>query len=138
MAVRKRSSGAAGNAFVDSLYQQAVTAGISVFVSSGDPAAALSDGGDAYATHGINVNGLGSTVYNVSVGGTDFGDTYAGTNGIYWSASNGPTYGSALSYVPEIPWNDSCASVLIAKYSKDTRPPMAPPAFATPLLGATS
>ena len=108
--------GAAGNAFVESLYQQAVTAGISLFVSSGDSAAALSDGGDSYATHGINVNGLGSTVYNVSVGGTDFGDTYAGTNGIYWSATNGPTYGSALSYVPEIPWNDSCASLLIAKY----------------------
>ena len=110
------AEGAAGNAFVESLYQQAVTAGISIFVSSGDSAAALSDGGDSYATHGINVNGLGSTVYNVSVGGTDFGDTYAGTNGIYWSATNGPTYGSALSYIPEIPWNDSCASLLIAKY----------------------
>jgi hypothetical protein len=108
--------GAVGNAFVESLYQQAVTAGISLFVSSGDSAAALSDGGDSYATDGINVNGLGSTVYNVSVGGTDFGDTYAKTNGIYWSATNGPTYGSAFSYVPEIPWNNSCASLLIAKY----------------------
>jgi subtilase family serine protease len=109
-------NGAASNAFINSLYQEAVTAGVSVFVSSGDQAAALSDRGAKYATHGINVNGWGSTVYNVSVGGTDFGDTYAGTNGVYWSATNGATYGSALSYIPEIPWNDSCASLLIAQY----------------------
>ena len=98
------------NAFINSLYQEAVTAGVSVFVSSGDQAAAVSDRGANYATHGINVNGWGSTVYNVSVGGTDFGDTFAGTNGTYWSATNGPTYGSALSYIPEIPWNNTCAS----------------------------
>jgi hypothetical protein len=110
-------SGATTNAFINSLYQQAVTAGVSVFVSSGDQAAAVSDRGAKFATHGINVNGWGSTVYNVSVGGTDFGDTYAGTNNIYWSGTNGATYGSALSYVPEIPWNDSCASLLIATFS---------------------
>jgi subtilase family serine protease len=109
-------NGAASNAFINSLYQEAVTAGVSVFVSAGDQAAAVSDRGAHYATHGINVNGWGSTVYNVSVGGTDFGDTYAGTNGTYWSATNGPTYGSALSYVPEIPWNNTCASVLISNY----------------------
>src|SRR5580704_15306256 len=109
-------TGAAANAFINSLYQQAVTAGVSVFVSSGDQAAAVSDRGAQYSTHGINVNGWASTVYNVAVGGTDFGDTYAGTNGIYWSGTNGTTYGSALSYIPEIPWNDSCASVLLSKF----------------------
>ena len=35
-------------------------------------------------------------------------------NAVYWSATNGPSYNSALSYIPEIPWNDSCASQLIA------------------------
>jgi Pro-kumamolisin, activation domain/FG-GAP-like repeat len=108
--------GAASNAFINSLYQQAVTEGISVFVSAGDQAAAVSDRDAKFATHGINVNGWASTVYNVAVGGTDFGDTYAGTNSIYWSGTNGTTYGSALSYIPEIPWNDSCASLLIAKF----------------------
>jgi hypothetical protein len=109
--------GAAGNAFINSLYQQAVTAGVSVFVSSGDSAAALSDGGAPFAIHGINVNSLSSTVYNVSVGGTDFEDSYEGTNGIYWSNTNNPTtFGSALSYIQEIPWNDSCASELISKF----------------------
>jgi hypothetical protein len=109
-------SGAASNAFVNSLYEQAVTAGVSVFVSAGDQAAAGSDGGADFATHGINVNGFGSTPFNVAVGGTDFGDTYAGSNTTYWSSSNGTYYGSALSYIPEIPWNDSCASQLIATF----------------------
>ena len=56
------------------------------------------------------MSGLASTPYNVAVGGTDFGDTDAGTNSAYWSTTNEATYGSALSYIPEIPWNDSCAS----------------------------
>jgi hypothetical protein len=108
--------GAAGNAAFNSAYQQAVTEGVSIFVSAGDQAAAVSDRGNASATHGINVNGFGSTIYNVAVGGTDFGDTFAGTNSTYWSATNGTTFGSALSYIPEIPWNDSCASTLIATF----------------------
>jgi subtilase family serine protease len=109
-------NGATQNAFINSLYQQAVSEGVSVFVSSGDEGAASSDAGAAKATHGIGVSGFTSTPYNVSVGGTDFGDTYAQTNSTYWSDSNGADYGSALSYVPEIPWNDSCASALAATY----------------------
>ena len=107
--------GAAYNAYINSLYQQAVTEGVSVFVSSGDDGAASSDSG-SYAVNGITVSGFTSTPYNVSVGGTDFADTYEGTNSTYWNSTNAANYGSALSYVPEIPWNDSCASVLIADY----------------------
>jgi subtilase family serine protease len=107
-------NGAVFNAYTSSLYQQAVTEGVSIFVSSGDQAAAVSDGGATTATHGINVNALASTPYNVAVGGTDFGDTFAMTNATYWSATNSASFGSALSYIPEIPWNDSCASVLFA------------------------
>jgi subtilase family serine protease len=110
------SNGAAQNAYINSLYQQAVGEGVSVFVSSGDAGAATSDDGNAEATHGIGVSGFASTPYNVSVGGTDFGDTYAGGNGTYWSDSNSPDFESALSYVPEIPWNDSCASGLIDNF----------------------
>ncbi len=42
------------------------------------------------------------------------------------------TFGSAKSYIPEIPWNDSCASVLLAKAYTATASPTAPPASATP------
>jgi hypothetical protein len=51
------------------------------------------------------------------VGGTDFGDTVAGTSAHYWTAKNSSTFGSAKSYVPEIPWNDSCAGALLAKFA---------------------
>jgi subtilase family serine protease len=109
-------NGAAGNAAVQALYQQAVAEGVSVFVAAGDEGAAACDAGASAATHGIGVNGWASTPYNVAVGGTDFGDVYLGSSGTYWNASNTPTYGSAVSYIPEVPWNDSCAGSLIASY----------------------
>ena len=111
-----QTTGRGGNAYISSLYQQAVTEGVSVFVSSGDEGAASSDYDAAYAASGITVSGFTSTPYNVSVGGTDFADTYEGTNSTYWNSGNTANYGSALSYVPEIPWNDSCASVLLGDY----------------------
>ncbi|MGA7576406.1 MAG: protease pro-enzyme activation domain-containing protein [Terriglobales bacterium] len=110
------SNGATSNAAFSSTFQQAVTEGVSVFVSSGDDSAAGCDRGATKATHGIGITGWGSSPYNVSVGGTDFGDTFAGTNSTYWNATNTPTYESAKSYVPEIPWEDSCASLLIAEF----------------------
>ncbi len=120
-AVSEEDLGATLNAYINSLGQQAVAAGVSVFVAAGDFGAASSDGLFAPgltkdAKDGINVNGYASTPYGVAVGGTDFGDTYAGTNSAYWSATNGPNYGSALSSVPEIPWNSTCASTLIANF----------------------
>ena len=105
--------GSAGNATFNNAYQQAESEGVSVFVSSGDEGAASCDADQPYAQYGISVSGFASTPYNVAVGGTDFGDTYEGTNSQYWKAKNNATYGSAKSYIPEIPWNDSCASTLI-------------------------
>jgi len=88
-----------------------------VFVSSGDEGAASCDDGAFAATHGIGVSGFATSPYNVAVGGTDFLDTFQGTNSTYWSANNSSTYGSALSYIPEMPWNDSCASSIQATFS---------------------
>jgi len=110
------ANGAAANAAYISAYQQGVAEGVSVFVSAGDEGAASCDADSYYAAHGIGVSGFASTPYNVAVGGTDFGDSYAGTNSTYWNSTNTATYESAKSYVPEIPWNDSCASALISSY----------------------
>src|SRR5208282_1075457 len=90
--------GSAANAAVNSAYQQGAAEGVSIFVSSGDQSASGDRlaGGLEPAVHGININGFGSTPYNASVGATDFGDTAAGTNSTYWSATNGSTYGSAM------------------------------------------
>ena len=109
-------NGAAANAAYNSAYQQAVTEGVSVFVAAGDSGAAGCDNSAVEATHGIGVNAFASTPNNVAVGGTDFSDTYSGTNTTYWNSSNTSVFGSAISYVPEIPWNDSCASALVSAY----------------------
>ena len=106
------SNGAAANLAYNNAYQQAVLEGVSIFVSSGDFGAASADKGNV-STDGIGVSGITSTPYNVSVGGTDFGYTPNNINpSLYWSATNASTYNSALSYIQEVPWNDSCASQL--------------------------
>ncbi len=116
------NNGASANAAFNSAFQSAAAAGVSVFVSAGDSGASTCardlPGGDSYAYSGIGVTGWGETVYNVSVGGTDFEDLYNYFEGgppqsNYWNSSNSSTSGSAKSYIPEIPWNDSCASFLV-------------------------
>ena len=104
--------GAAGNAAYYNVYKQAAAEGVSVFVAAGDEGAASCDAGERAAIQGVAVSGFASTPYNVAVGGTDFGDNYAKTVSTYWSNTNSAAFGSALSYVPEIPWNDSCAGTL--------------------------
>jgi uncharacterized repeat protein (TIGR01451 family) len=108
--------GAAENSYINTLYQTAAAAGVSVFVSSGDSNAAGNDRGESVAIHGVNVSGFASTIYNVAVGGTDFGDYASGASANFWTSANGAYYDSAKSYVPEIPWNDSCASLVLANY----------------------
>ncbi|MGD0048402.1 MAG: S53 family peptidase [Bryobacteraceae bacterium] len=108
------SDGATANAAFANAYSLAVAEGVSIFVSTGDEGAASADANVSHATHGIGVSGWSSTPYNVAVGGTDFSDSYSGTNATYWNSTNSSNYGSALSYIPEIPWNDSCASQLLA------------------------
>ena len=115
-------NGAGSNAAFYSTFQQAAAEGVSVFVSAGDENAASCDADLKKATHGIGISGWASTPYNVAVGGTDFGDTFAGTNATYWNTKNTTTFGSAKSYINEIPWNDSCASVLITTFNGSTVP----------------
>jgi subtilase family serine protease len=111
-------NGATANASYVSTYQQAAAEGISVFVSAGDEGAASCDADATVATHGIAVSGFASTPYNVAVGGTDFMDAYDTASGgppasTYWKATNSSTFESAVSYIPEIPWNDGCTSKLL-------------------------
>lgn len=108
--------GEAMNVYINQLYQQADAEGTSVFVSSGDESSAECDDRNNNATHGISVSGFMSTPYNVSVGGTDFIDTAHGQNKVYWNATNDQYYGSAKSYIPEMPWADSCANSTLSKH----------------------
>jgi hypothetical protein len=93
------------------LWGQAAAEGVTVFVSTGDAGSAGCSQGEKASAQGIAVNGLASTPYNVGVGGTDFNDF---TNyGQYWTSSNLALNQSAISYVPEMTWNDSCASSVL-------------------------
>ena len=90
--------------------------GVSIFVSSGDESATSCDSNATHATHGIGISGWGSSPYNVSVGGTDYEDSYMKNGANYWAPTNLGNGGSAMSYIPEIPWNNSCASFMIYNY----------------------
>jgi subtilase family serine protease len=109
-------SGATLNYAFNSAFQQGVAEGVSIFVSSGDEDAASEDHGNV-ATHGIGISGWTSSPYDVSVGGTDLGWLPDGVSAsTYWSATNGTYYNSALSYIQEVPWNNSCAGSVAAGY----------------------
>ncbi len=100
--------GPAGNAFYNSIYQQAAAEGITAFVSSGDNGPAGCDFPVQFtpAQNGLNVSGLASTPYNVAVGGTEF--TENGADSTYWLAGNRKDLSSAIGYIPEAVWNESC------------------------------
>ena len=95
--------GTSGNAFYKTLWQQASAQGITVLLAAGDSGSAGCDyAGVQGASDGIAVNGLASTPYNISVGGTDFYMPNGGT--AYWSSTNNATtQASAKGYIPEAP-----------------------------------
>ena len=107
--------GTSGNQFYNALWQQAAAQGITVFISAGDNGAAGCDNFNAAppapAEYGLAVSGYASTPYNVAVGGTDF---YEFTDPeAYWSTSNNSTTeASALGYIPETTWNNSCTNAI--------------------------
>jgi hypothetical protein len=89
------------------LAEQAAAQGITYFVSTGDNGAEGCDDDDTetVATGPVSVNILASTAFNVAVGGTVFNDTADPAK--YWSTTN-TNQESAISYIPEDVWNDSC------------------------------
>ncbi|MGA7317980.1 MAG: choice-of-anchor D domain-containing protein [Silvibacterium sp.] len=104
--------GTSGNAAYNSLWQQGASEGISEFVASGDQGSAACDGGGTPpdgANNGLAVSGSSTTPYNTAVGGTDF--DWANLSTHYWNSTNASNDSSALSYIPEVPWNSSCASL---------------------------
>jgi len=105
----EQTLGQTENTFFNNLWQQAAAQGITAVISSGDNGAAGCDNANqsAPASHGLAVNGLASTPFNIAVGGTQFNEN--GADSTYWSATNGPDQSSALGYIPENVWNESCA-----------------------------
>ncbi|MGA2475513.1 MAG: protease pro-enzyme activation domain-containing protein [Terriglobia bacterium] len=105
--------GNSGNTLYSTLWEQGAAQGITLLMAAGDTGSAGCDvfalTGVPAAQYGLEVDGLASTPFNVAVGGTDFNDVNNWST--YWSATNSPTtQSSALSYIPEMTWNDSCAN----------------------------
>ncbi|MGA3018089.1 MAG: protease pro-enzyme activation domain-containing protein [Bryobacteraceae bacterium] len=98
------------NQVFNALWQQAAAQGISVFVGAGDSGSAGCDTPNLTtpAQYGFGVNGLGSSSYNVAVGGTEFDDSASPST--YWNPSNGGNLASAKGYIPELVWNESSYS----------------------------
>ena len=106
--------GTSGNVFYKTLWQQAAAQGITVLLASGDSGAAGCDNaGVQGASDGIGINGLASTPYNISVGGTDFYMPNGGT--AFWAPTNSTTtQASAKGYIPETPWNQTCTNTVFS------------------------
>jgi len=89
----------------DTLFSQAASEGISVFVSAGDSAAATCDAQfaapPAYQFRSINY--ICASSYATCVGGTEFAE--GANTAQYWSSTNS-NFSSALSYIPEGAWNE--------------------------------
>ena len=96
-----------------SLGEQAAAQGISFMASTGDAGAEGCDdpNTETVATGPVAVNLPASTPFATAVGGTIFNE---GT-GTYWNTSNNATdFESALSYIPEKVWNESCTTACAA------------------------
>ena len=123
-------NGNGGNAAFYNTYQTAAAEGISVFGATGDDGPSSCSANfntPGYQVTSLGISGWTETPFNVAVGGTDFMDTYFSKKGsplvplsTYWSATNSATYESAKSYIPEMPWNDSCANVEITSVAINT------------------
>jgi subtilase family serine protease len=101
----------------ENLVEEGASEGISIMVSSGDSG---DSGQESVVTQGLAVNGLASNQYDTAVGGTDFYDAALGEVNQYWYKANAKGGRSVKSYVPEVPWDNSCANSIIAKYVANT------------------
>jgi hypothetical protein len=104
----EQALGQTENTFFNNLWEQAAAQGITAVISSGDNGPAGCDNANqpTPASQGLAVNGLASTPFNIAVGGTQFNEN--GADSTYWSPTNGPDQSSALGYIPENVWNESC------------------------------
>jgi hypothetical protein len=101
------ASSAAGTA---ALAEQAAAQGITYIVSAGDSGAEGCDdpNTETVASGPVSVNVLASTPFNTAVGGTIFNEH--GQSNAYWNSSSSAEGESAISYIPEDVWNESCTS----------------------------
>ena len=95
--------GTSGNTAWNNLWQSASTAGIAVFVATGDSGSPSCDqdtasaNGPYGAQYGLSVSGIASTQNDTAVGGTDL--NWGSTAAPYWNSTNNGTNGSDGEWV---------------------------------------
>jgi subtilase family serine protease len=90
----------------NALFKQANVQGQTIIAASADQGATDCDAGPT-ATEGLAVDFPASSPYVTGLGGTQFNEGNATGATSYWSSTNGTVgQGSAISYIPEQPWND--------------------------------
>jgi hypothetical protein len=100
------STDAAG---ISGLAEQAAAQGITYLLATGDTGAEGCDNlGETTATGGVFVSALAATPFTVAVGGTMFNEN--GHDATYWNTANDAALGSAISYIPEDVWNETCTT----------------------------
>jgi uncharacterized protein (TIGR03437 family) len=89
--------------------QQANSQGITILSASGDSGAAGCDaqGLDPFATRGEAATFPSNLPEVTGVGGNGFNEG----SGNYWGSTNASNFGSALSYIPEVAWNETSTAV---------------------------
>jgi hypothetical protein len=98
---------------ISALAEQAAAQGIAYVVSSGDTGSAGCDNlSETTASGPVSVNALASPPFVTAVGGTIFNEN--GQASSYWSSSTTVPV-TALKYIPENVWNESCTSATCGK-----------------------
>jgi len=105
----------ASEAGIDLMAAQADAEGISIFAGTGTTGSNPSFNSRVITGVGISAGSIVSSPNVTAVGGTDLADELDGTTSQYFSATPNAVYGTALGYVPEIPWNSSCGNGVVAK-----------------------
>ncbi len=110
------ANGTSGTYFYNSIWEQAAAQGQSVFVSSGDSGAAGCSSSSAATGPAYGVNALGSSAYNVAVGGSmfvDYGASQYWNGGVAAPAPAGYNFATATSYIPEAAWNEGALTTTL-------------------------
>jgi subtilase family serine protease len=134
---------------LESTLQQGNIEGVTIVSASGDQAAATCDhdppapGTRPFqpAIGGLAVIYPASSPEVTGVGGTEI-SIADDAPGSFWGTSNGSTGGSALKYIPEIPWNDDEELALFCQGDPTngfcTQAPTPPPGWVTLTATATA
>lgn len=102
--------GASQLAVYNQLLAQAAAQGITVIGPGGNAGATACDYNAAVATNGLAVEFPASSPFVTGVGGTMFNEN----GGTFWSTTNSTNSASALSYIPEVVWNEDSVTGALA------------------------